>query len=120
MDDAPVPYASSMEKAVVKRGSDLVQSSSSSVAPPWSRPFLTSPPSASEWPQPRPRNSERRSQQPRGRNRAAATTTRPQPRAPERPRNHQRALLSGRPLSGRLARAPLLAATRRVRARSHI
>jgi len=25
MDDAPVPYASSMEKAVVKRGSDLVQ-----------------------------------------------------------------------------------------------
>merc|ERR1719161_1876214 len=25
MDDAPVPYASSMEKAVVKRGSDLVK-----------------------------------------------------------------------------------------------
>mmetsp|Transcript_26431 Transcript_26431/g.39080 ORF Transcript_26431/g.39080 Transcript_26431/m.39080 type:complete len:811 (+) Transcript_26431:84-2516(+) len=25
MDDAPVPYASSMEKAVVKRGSDLIQ-----------------------------------------------------------------------------------------------
>ena len=25
MDDAPVPYASSMEKAVVKRGSDLVE-----------------------------------------------------------------------------------------------
>ena len=25
MDDAPVPYASSMEKAVVKRGDDLVQ-----------------------------------------------------------------------------------------------
>ena len=25
MDDAPVPYASSMEVAVVKRGSDLVQ-----------------------------------------------------------------------------------------------
>ena len=25
MDDAPVPYASSMEQAVVKRGSDLVQ-----------------------------------------------------------------------------------------------
>merc|ERR1711937_365663 len=25
MDDAPVPYASTMEKAVVKRGSDLVQ-----------------------------------------------------------------------------------------------
>jgi len=25
MDDAPVPYASSMEKAVVKRGEDLVQ-----------------------------------------------------------------------------------------------
>ena len=24
MDDAPVPYASSMEKAVVKRGEDLV------------------------------------------------------------------------------------------------
>jgi pyruvate/2-oxoglutarate/acetoin dehydrogenase E1 component len=24
MDDAPVPYASSMEKAVVKRGTDLV------------------------------------------------------------------------------------------------
>ena len=24
MDDAPVPYASSMEQAVVKRGSDLV------------------------------------------------------------------------------------------------
>lgn len=26
MDDTPVPYASSMEKAVVKRGSDLIQS----------------------------------------------------------------------------------------------
>jgi TPP-dependent pyruvate/acetoin dehydrogenase alpha subunit/pyruvate/2-oxoglutarate/acetoin dehydrogenase E1 component len=26
MDDAPVPYASSMEKAVVKRGSDLIES----------------------------------------------------------------------------------------------
>merc|ERR1719161_1855171 len=25
MDDAPVPYAASMEKAVVKRGEDLVQ-----------------------------------------------------------------------------------------------
>jgi hypothetical protein len=25
MDDAPVPYASSMEVAVVKRGSDLVK-----------------------------------------------------------------------------------------------
>ncbi|CAN0238700.1 unnamed protein product, partial [Hapterophycus canaliculatus] len=25
MDDAPVPYASSMEKAVVKRGEDLIQ-----------------------------------------------------------------------------------------------
>jgi pyruvate/2-oxoglutarate/acetoin dehydrogenase E1 component len=25
MDDAPVPYASSMEKAVVKRGSDLIE-----------------------------------------------------------------------------------------------
>jgi pyruvate/2-oxoglutarate/acetoin dehydrogenase E1 component len=25
MDDAPVPYASSMEKAVVKRSSDLIQ-----------------------------------------------------------------------------------------------
>merc|ERR1719159_2029987 len=25
MDDTPVPYASSMEKAVVKRGSDLIQ-----------------------------------------------------------------------------------------------
>jgi len=25
MDDAPVPYAASMEVAVVKRGSDLVQ-----------------------------------------------------------------------------------------------
>ena len=25
MDDAPVPYAASMEKAVVKRGSDLVK-----------------------------------------------------------------------------------------------
>ena len=25
MDDAPVPYASSMEKVVVKRGSDLVK-----------------------------------------------------------------------------------------------
>lgn len=25
MDDAPVPYASSMEKAVVKRGEDLIE-----------------------------------------------------------------------------------------------
>ena len=25
MDDAPVPYAESMEKAVVKRGSDLIE-----------------------------------------------------------------------------------------------
>jgi hypothetical protein len=25
MDDAPVPYAETMEKAVVKRGSDLIE-----------------------------------------------------------------------------------------------
>ena len=32
MDDAPVPYASSMEKAVVKRCEDLVQATKDIVA----------------------------------------------------------------------------------------
>lgn len=35
MDDAPVPYASSMEKAVVKRGSDLVDAVFSLCAKKW-------------------------------------------------------------------------------------
>lgn len=32
MDDAPVPYAASMEKAVVKRGSDLIEAVRDAVA----------------------------------------------------------------------------------------